>query len=96
MKSERHYRRTIQPGAFDVTTEGDEEELRSQDLLSHRAVANAVDRVLDVWSNVGLATMMAEIRGAGVTEIVQILDELAAAGTRATNALLLATPDQSA
>ena len=89
MKPERHHRRTLQRSDFDATAVDEyEDEVRSEDLLNHRAVANAVDRVLDVWSNVGLATLMAEIRGAGVTEIVGILDELAEAGTRATNALL--------
>jgi hypothetical protein len=70
-----------------VTPECDHR-LRVEELRSHESVANAVDRVLEVWSNVGLATMMAEIRGTESTEIVRLLDELAAAGVRAKNALL--------
>jgi hypothetical protein len=50
-------------------------------------VANSVDHVLEIWSNVGLATLMAEIRGARDEEIVAILEDLAAAGTEAAIAL---------
>jgi hypothetical protein len=67
---------------------GNCDEVSDVDAEQIRAVSDTVDRVLQTWSKVGLATLMAEVRSVPAEKIIEVLEALEAAGGKALRDLL--------